>query len=271
MLKIYDRFCREHDLHYSLYAGTLLGAIRHQAFIPWDDDLDVCMPRADYDRFIVLWEQEPQGGYLLQNKENTPPFPQSFTKIRKDHSVFVQSEKEKGLYHTGIFIDIFPIDRIPNGRASRALFTWHCMLYQLLTREFAPRQSHALISLCTKAILLCHPKRSREKARQNLLKKITRYNKQHELETVAIETTVTMRRPLPANLLDQYVELPFEDGRFMCFAEWDEYLRRKFGEYMQLPPEEDRVWKHHPIVIDFEHNYDELVAQNTSNSERNCS
>lgn len=72
ILKFFDNFCREHNLKYSLYAGSLLGAIRHHAFIPWDDDLDVCMSRFEYDRFIALWNQSPPGGYILQNKENSP-------------------------------------------------------------------------------------------------------------------------------------------------------------------------------------------------------
>jgi len=94
ILKVFDRFCREHDLKYSLYAGSLLGAVRHQGFIPWDDDLDVCMPRADYDRFIQCWTEKPVEGYVLQNKENSRYFVQSFTKLRKDHTTFLQNKRE---------------------------------------------------------------------------------------------------------------------------------------------------------------------------------
>ena len=135
LLKVFDRFCREHDLHYSLYAGTLLGAVRHKAFIPWDDDLDVCMSRTEYDRFVALWSENHHPGYILQNKGNTPAFSQSFTKLRKDHTTFLQDIEEANAYHTGIFIDIFPIDRIPSGKVSRCIFKWNCMKYQLLRSE----------------------------------------------------------------------------------------------------------------------------------------
>ena len=84
ILKVFDKICMDHGLRYSLYAGSLLGAVRHQGFIPWDDDLDVCMARADYDRFMEIWEAVKPEGYILQNKENTPGFTQSFSKIRKD-------------------------------------------------------------------------------------------------------------------------------------------------------------------------------------------
>ena len=128
ILKVFDAFCREHDLKYSLYAGSLLGAVRHQGFIPWDDDLDVCMDRGDYDRFPELWQQNPVEGYVLQNKENSKYFDQSFTKLRKDHTTFLQDEWEIGNHHTGIFLDVFPIDRIPNGKRNRAVFKARCIL-----------------------------------------------------------------------------------------------------------------------------------------------
>lgn len=258
ILKVFDNFCRKHELKYSLYAGSLLGVIRHKAFIPWDDDLDVCMERSEYDRFIALWTQAPPEGYILQNKENSPAFWQSFSKIRKDHTTFLQEEREAGKYHTGIFLDVFPLDRIPNGRLNRAVYKWHCMQYQLLTKEFVPPKASAVVRLGSSVILTCTPKSRREKARHNTLQKITRYNDQRDLEVVAIETMASLRKPFAADMLDTYVDLPFEDGAFMCFAGWDDHLRRKFGDYMQLPPVEERAWRHHPIVIDFEHNYEEI-------------
>ena len=261
ILKVFDKFCREHDLKYSLYAGSLLGAVRHKGFIPWDDDLDVCMERSEYDRFVALWEQLPPEGYILQNKENTPAYWQSFSKIRKDHTTFLQEEREVGKYHTGIFLDIFPLDRIPDDKLNRAFYKWHCMKYQLLTREFVPPKAGTLVRLGSSVILACIPKSCREKVRQNTLKKVSRYNSQRDLEVAAIETMASLRKPFAPDMLDAYIYLPFEDGEFMCFAGWDDHLRRKFGDYMQLPPVEERAWRHHPIVIDFEHNYEELTLQ----------
>jgi len=258
ILKVFDRFCREHDLTYSLYAGSLLGAVRHKGFIPWDDDLDVCMSRAEYEKFLQLWQENPPEGYVLQNKENSIYFDQSFSKIRKDHTTFLQDQWQIGNHHTGIFLDVFPIDRIPSGKLNRMIFRWHCMKYQLLTREFVPPKGSAVVRFGSAVILACTPKASREKVRQKTLEKVTKYNHRQDLETVAIETMASLRKPFAPDMLDAYVDLPFEDGEFMCYAGWDDHLRRKFGDYMQLPPEEDRAWRHHPIIIDFEHNYEEL-------------
>ena len=261
-LKVLDTFCRKHNIKYSLYAGTLLGAVRHQGFIPWDDDLDVCMSREEYDRFIALWEEEQPEGYILQNKENTPAYWQSFSKIRKDHTTFLQEEREAGKFHTGVFLDIFPLDRMPNGKLSRAIFKWRCMKYQLLTREFVPPKAGLVTRLGSAVILACTPKISRERIRRNILKKITRFNGRHDLDIAAIETMGSLRKTYAPDMPEAFVELPFEDGTYMCFAQWDDYLHREFGDYMQLPPEEERAWRHHPIVIDFEHNYEELNLRN---------
>ncbi len=261
ILKVFDRFCQEQGLKYSLYAGSLLGAVRHQGFIPWDDDLDVCMTRTDYDRFIDLWTKNPVAGYVLQNKENSKYFDQSFTKLRKDHTTFLQEEWEIGNHHTGIFLDIFPVDRIPNGKWNRAVFKTRCMVYQLLTREFVPPKGNGVIRLGSGVILACIPKALRPKLRQQMLKQITKFNEDEMLETIFIETMATLGKPHVANLTVGYTRLSFEDGSFLCFENWHDYLTRKFGDYRNLPPEEERVWRHHPIILDFEHNYEELERE----------
>lgn len=258
ILKVFDKFCREHDLKYSLYAGSLLGAVRHQGFIPWDDDLDVCMDRADYDRFLELWQRGPVEGYVLQNKENSKYFDQSFTKLRKDHTTFLQDEWEIGNHHTGIFLDIFPIDRMPGGRWNRTVFKARCMVYQLLTREFVPKKGNALVRFGSSVILKCIPAAKRPRLRRELLKNITKYNEDPTLERIFIETVGSLRKTYAPDLADRFVKLPFEDGEFWCFEGWHEHLKTMFGDYMTPPPESERAWQHHPIIIDFEHNYEEL-------------
>ena len=133
------------------------------------------------------------------------------------------------------------------------------MVYQLLNREFVPPKANILVRAGAFVILACVPKKRRETVRQRLLGKLTRYNSQTDFEIAAIETMASLARPFSAKMLDSYTNLPFEDGQFMCFATWDDHLHRKFGDYMQLPPEEERAWRHHPIMIDFERNYEELL------------
>ena len=261
ILNVIDRFCRENDIHYSLYAGTLLGAVRHQGFIPWDDDLDICMSREEYDRFIRIWEEKHPDGYILQNKENAPSFSSSFSKIRKDHTCFLQFESEIRRYHTGIFVDVFPIDRMPEGRLNSKIFQYRCLKYQLLTREYVPTEGSSLQKAFSKIILGLSSKKKRPDQRKRLLARITRYNSDASLPAVAIEIMKTIRTPLPADFMTEFTDIDFEGKRFMSSALWDEYLTAKFGDYMKLPPESERVWRHHPIILDFEHNYDELPEE----------
>ena len=260
ILKVIDRICRENDIRYSLYAGTLLGAARHQGFIPWDDDLDICMERSEYDRFLETWKRNKPEGYILQNKDNAARFTQSFTKIRKDHTTFLQDESEACAYHTGIFVDVFPIDRMPEGRIRRALFTWDCARYQLYCREFVPPKGRLTEKILAGGLLLFSNEQTRKKKRERLLGRICR-DQDRTHPTVGIETLGTVRTPLPPELLDTYTELPFEDGSFLCFCCWEQYLISKFGDYRKLPPESERGWKHHPLILDFEHNYEELPAE----------
>ncbi|MEQ2455826.1 LicD family protein [Flavonifractor hominis] len=257
ILKKIDAFCRNHQIVYSLYAGTLLGAVRHQGFIPWDDDLDICMSRAEYNRFLEAWEKEPVPGYVLQYKEAEPAFTQSFAKIRKDHTTFLQYKWEAGRYHTGIFVDIFPVDRLPSGKIQRLLFWYRCMKYQLYTREFPPSQNGVLVRWLSRWLLAIVRPNQRANQRARLLERIMRTDSDPTLQTVMIETVATMRQAHSNTLLDEYVELPFGGEHFMCFAQWDAYLKRKYGTYLALPPEEERMWKHHPLILDFEHNLEE--------------
>ncbi len=260
ILQVIDAFCRDHNIRYSLYAGTLLGAVRHQGFIPWDDDLDICMERTDYDRFLQTWERDRPAGYLLQNKENTPAFTQTFTKIRKEHTAFIQYEWEAGLYHTGIFVDVFPADRIPDGRAKRLLFQWDCLRYLLYTREFVPPKGSLLQKTVSAALLRCVTGERRKTARKRLLGRITKNDADRSLHVITTETKYAAGKALPADMMDEYVMLPFEGRDYMCTARWDEFLTTKFGDYMTPPPVSERTWTHHPIILDFEHDYEELMA-----------
>lgn len=115
-----------------------------------------------------------------------------------------------------------------------------------------------MIRICSSALLTCIPRRYREKIRKKTLKRITKYSNCNNLEISAIETMESLSKPFASDMLDKYIDLPFEDGFFMCFAGWDDHLHRKYGNYTQLPTENERTWKHHPILIDFYRNYDEI-------------
>ena len=257
ILKVIDQFCKEHNIRYSLYAGTLLGAARHGGFIPWDDDLDICMKRWEYNRFVRLWKQEGPEGYIIQNKELEPQYVQSFTKIRKEHTTFLQDEYERGRWHTGIFVDVFPLDRIPEGKLQQKKFYLNALFYQLYTREFVPPLAGRATKAVTKTLLKTTSVKMHRKLRRYHFRKMVRFNRDIRLPMVGTEMQRTLKMVLPADLMDEFVEIPFEDGMFPCMKKYKEYLTIKFGDYNKLPPENERTWRHHPIVLDFDHSLDE--------------
>ncbi len=115
MLDIFVDICNKNNLDYWLDFGTLLGAMRHQGFIPWDDDVDVSMPLSDYYRFIEIAEKHLPNDIFLQTPKTDPGFKQAFIKLRDHNSTFIEfHETESMPYHQGIFIDIFPSYEYPN-------------------------------------------------------------------------------------------------------------------------------------------------------------
>lgn len=113
ILNEFVRICEKHNLTYYLVGGTLLGAVRHQGFIPWDDDIDVGMPREDYDRFAQIAVQELAPHYFYQSPDTDPCYFLSYAKIRKNGTEIYEERFKNAKFHKGIFIDIFPLDFCP--------------------------------------------------------------------------------------------------------------------------------------------------------------
>lgn len=259
ILIYFDNFCKENHLKYSLSGGTLLGAIRHKGFIPWDDDVDCMMMREDYDRLISLWnEKADTDKYILQLKDNSPAFSQSFAKIRKNNTTFLQEGEPAGEYHNGLFIDIMPADRFPNGKFRRSLYYIDVMLYQLFTREFVPPKSGFFVKTVTGFILSLTNSKSRVRLRKFYLNKLTKYNNDKTLEIISTETVSSMHRHYSPDLMNETVDVEYEGVMLKASSKWKEILEVGYGDYMKYPPKEEQLWKHHPVVIDFEHNMENI-------------
>lgn len=259
ILDVIHQVCTEHGLRYSLAYGSLIGAVRHKGFIPWDDDIDIMMPREDYEKLLAVWDQSAPKGYILQNTRTDSDFTQNFTKIRKDHTAFLQDEAERTKhYHKGIFVDIFPGDRVPSGKIGRRIQYIACAV-NLLYSLGHTSGSGGMVGEVEK-ILLKAPKEKYSVRRERAEKKIRSWNGDESLQYVFPSTIRSSRKYYPANLFENVKTIEFNGKQYMCVADADSTLRVEYGDYMQLPPEEDRVWKHHPFLIDFEHNYEEVSS-----------
>ena len=257
ILDVIHQLCIQNGLRYSLAYGTLLGAVRHGGFIPWDDDIDLMMPREDYNKLLEIWNQTAPEGYILVNGDTSADYTNNFSKIVKDHTTFLQCEEDRSKsFHKGIFVDIFPCDRTAPGKLGQKLQYYACAVNLLFSRGYTSG-SGGIIGIIER-ILLRFPKRFHSVFWRASERYLTKWNTKVYTPYIFPCTIRECRKRYPADLFDNMGSILFNGKAYCSVSDTDKYLRFGYGDYMQLPPEEDRVWKHHPIIIDFEHNYEEL-------------
>lgn len=256
ILDVVHKICIENNLKYSLAYGTLIGAVRHQGFIPWDDDIDIMMPRDDYEKLLKIWNQIAPKGYILQDYHTDNGYTNNFAKIRKDNTTFLQddSEREKE-YHKGIFIDIFPGDRKAKGKIMSKIQFVAFAVNLLYSRGFS-NGATGLLGQLEKFLLNVDKKKYF--ARKLKAEKLMTSWKSRTAKIVFPCTIRSCKWEYPADLFDVVVEIPFNGKTYYATKKYDEYLRITYGDYMKLPPEDERVWTHHPIIVDFNHNYETI-------------
>lgn len=251
ILDVISRLCDQLNLRYYLAYGTLIGAIRHQGFIPWDDDIDIMMPRQDYHALLTYLQEHPVEIAPLEvfSNYNCPDYPYMITRISNSKYVLdVHNEKSFGL---GLFIDIYPLDGMGNTEEE---FT--------KLKNKASRYS----SLCFLSTRL----RCEKGNTKSLLKRLIKYpaflfaklyGKQrcmNKLETMAktccyddsnyigclVWGSDGVKGVFPKEWFASTVDVPFEGRSYHAPAGFDQVLRRLYGNYMQLPPEKDRIAHH---------------------------
>ena len=250
ILTIFDKFCQAHSICYSLFAGTALGAVRHKGFIPWDDDVDVFMDLKNYDRFISLWRENPVEGYYLQAADDKQSHI-NHTKIRKDGTILASQNEMKTKGHHGIWIDIFPFYKVPVDENKRKQFNRIAYIRILFTRNHIPEKASVLIK--TAAIISrITPKCLKEMIRTGAEKSLRQFDDLNaEFEYEDISAAIWMNKYYPSTMFDKYTSISFNSHDFQIVADYKKMLEIKYGDYMQLPPLEERVCKHNPEVIEF--------------------
>lgn len=249
-LKFFDNFCRKHDLTYYLCGGCLIGAVRHKGFIPWDDDTDVLMPRPDYEKFLELYKKEnPSERFVLVNDDDVHYSGNIFATLNDiNHTMVKEYQQDMDTPH-GIPLDIFPIDGLADGKIQRLIqYVW-VMIYSLFRAQIVPKNQGGLIAFGSKVLLtIFRGRKLRYKIWKFAEKRMTRYHFD-ESENVAefCAGFYFMKKVYPRHIYDGKVELEFEGEKFFAMKGYDEYLHIPFGDYMELPPEEERL-PHHDIV-----------------------
>lgn len=237
LLKQFAHQCDQNGLRYYLAAGTLLGAVRHKGFIPWDDDIDVVMPREDYERYFELFPliNDNPSLSLTSYRDKSSIYP--FFKLVDNRTIVYEEYVDKA-YSTGIWIDIFPLDGIPDNTPFDAHEKAH-RLYDVITAD--PHAATTPVRKIAKMIL------------KPLFGHRDIYAVAKELDEFAASNPIEEEKPLgqviwgygpretmPYKLLE-VCDLPFEGGMFHAPRIYDEYLTAIFGDYMTPPPANERI------------------------------
>lgn len=252
MLVVVDKFCRENDIKYSLYAGTALGAVRHGGFIPWDDDIDICMERSEYNRFLKFWREKGPEGYYLRGTD-LPDYEEfNHSKIQKDGTILCSREEFKQDCHHGIWIDIFPLDKVSTDKKIRKKVFFSQKVRLVYTRTHSFDKGGKFLKILSK-ILKMIPRKTQLKIRNKHEKKILKYNDilTENYDLMSLSCPEGMRIFYPPTMMNEFTTIKFGDKEFSISTEWDKMLKANFGDYMKLPPEEQRICKHNPEVLDF--------------------
>lgn len=250
MLKEVHKICVDNDITYWLDAGTLLGAVRHKGFIPWDDDCDISMSREDYEKFNKIAQSKLPEGMFLQNKDTDPEFPLNFTKIRKLGTKLVEKhETEEENYCQGVFIDIFPYDHY-RSRYVIDYVLWHTFARVNRRKYRKGSLQRILVTIYTNIILYLPLKISRVLKNFLINHKELICNKNGLYFTYGIECCPIRRTKVSDIFPVKLEKAVFEGYDFYIPNNYDEVLKSNFGnDYMKLPPIDKRQTHAKKIVV----------------------
>lgn len=248
------RLCEKHSINYFLTAGTLLGAVRHGGFIPWDDDMDFGMLREDYDKFIHVCGNELSDKFFLQTWDTEESFPFSYAKIRLNGTHVYEDFSKSGKMHDGIFIDIFPFDNVPSIKwkskiQSKRYFFCKRILWMKkglgnnMKSSRAKKIKYDISYLLLKLV-------SYNFTKKYFKRTLKKYNQIETNYVVADGSYSYSKETIPKEWTKSLIKVKFENEEFLSYKEYKKYLSHFYGNYMELPPVEKRK-SHININVDF--------------------
>lgn len=257
MLKALDTVCKRYSIPYMLFAGTALGAVRHGGFIPWDDDLDVILLRADYERLLDAAARDLDSRLYYLQRENSPHWPMQFSKLRLNGTTCMEKYHPRDTQiHQGVYIDIFPCDALsdhPLWRRVQFLASKVVIAKALYARgyETNSRVKRLFLQFCR---LL-----PREPFQRLCVGSI--HGETQMVHSFLGASSRYRKSVYPRCWFTETVLLPFEDAQFPVSAHYDALLTTLYGDYMTPLTPEQRVCKEHVAILDLHRPYTDYLAQ----------
>ena len=260
ILKHFISVCEQNGLRYCACGGTCIGALRHQGFIPWDDDLDVYMPRPDYEKLWELMKNSSDGNFKLCRTSKDKNYHHRVMQIVDLNTTFIHSRnKDEDIEH-GVYIDIIPLDACPNIKINQIFQKLNAIIFSIYNIQCKPEYNGGkltgVIKVITSLLLaLVKSPEKRYKIWKKAEKRMTKYDWDTSDKCICITSTFhELTTPFPkAWFCARKAE--FEDIVANIPSSAEEYCKELYGNYMQLPPIEDRHPRHNTVLIDLENSY----------------
>ncbi len=237
--------CKENNLRYYLIGGTLLGAVRHKGFIPWDDDIDITMPRPDYDKLAEIMISNPDKRYKLFRIEDDNDYNVAFMKISDTYTIIKEKKRQMDITGLGAFVDIFPMDGTSSDMKEAIKLQNSCYMWAATVGHALP--NYAELTLSEKILRFFQVLLFKKNRRKKFEKIVARYKKYPFDESEYVVSTFGIRGKneiLKRENFDSYIKAPFEDRIYNIPVGYDTYLKNMYNDYMQLPPENERHLPH---------------------------
>lgn len=238
------QICIENNIKYSLVGGTLLGAVRHGGYIPWDDDIDIALVSDEYDRLAALLKTGRYSIKLLSHDTNKN-YPLSADKIYEETTVYEWDDKNKINFNTGLYIDLYRFEYLGNDFLSvekkvRKNLFWKYLAYNRLLKKYQrPKKFISIPTTLYRFVL------SRIFSTDYIYRKLLGiYSKEKSKYISSVWTTYGTKEIVLSSYFDQYGQVDFEGHSLMCVKDYDGFLKSYFGDYMKLPPKEKQVTHH---------------------------
>lgn len=267
-----DRVCQKHHLRYFASNGTLLGIARHQGFIPWDDDVDIVMPRPDYQKLLEVAEQEFQSPFFLHTAMSEAGYYRNYIRLRNNNTTAIPLKDLNHGSHNGIFIDIFPMDGCPANSLSREIQFLQVTAYSAMANTYTYYPDFDNLKVFRKVLYLFSNVYCKAFGYSGLLQKMEKVRSRIPYDDARDVYVITHGRKcmvFPRAYFEKVEWMDFEYIKLPVPTAYHEILKDHYGDYEQLPPVGERG-QHHTIFFDPDKPYTDYIGVMTKEEVKKC-